>query len=241
MAGCRFILPRACSRRGGSADPAQRGQHDAKATKCRSRCAGSALQRRSTRPASRSRRVGKAAARHGGPHSKALQLTILAYLLPPVKRHRVHFGPAREAYAPPPGVIRAEEWQWSSMHDYGGDREQPLSPIALWPAIVYCCRPTNGDEFEGKPLRGTRRQIVSVRMLVRVTVQKKGLTTNSPGIKSTPEREYSGTRRSQRDGSRPCSVPPTTAILPYSGHSTNVHCLTQKQSGGSQTQQERIA
>jgi hypothetical protein len=29
------------------------------------------------------------------PHSKAPQLTILAYFLPPVKRHKVHFGPAR--------------------------------------------------------------------------------------------------------------------------------------------------
>jgi hypothetical protein len=27
---------------------------------------------------------------------------------------------------------------------------QPLGRIALWPSIVYCCPPTNGDQFEGK-------------------------------------------------------------------------------------------
>jgi hypothetical protein len=37
------------------------------------------------------------------PHSKALQLTVLAYLLPFVKRHRVRFGPARGESGLPQG------------------------------------------------------------------------------------------------------------------------------------------
>jgi hypothetical protein len=31
---------------------------------------------------------------------------------------------------------------------------QPLGRIALWPSIVYRCRPMNGDEFEGKTADG---------------------------------------------------------------------------------------
>ena len=59
-------------------------------------------------------------------------LTILAYLLPPVKRHRVRVGPAREARAPTPGVIRAEEWQWSRVRLHGRPEEE--KPQSLWQA-----------------------------------------------------------------------------------------------------------
>jgi len=97
---CRFILPRACSRRGPSADLASRGQHHAKARKCRPKG-------RRYKGGAPGQQAGLCESGSKLPHSKALQLTVLAYLLPPVKRHRVRFGHARGGDPAAPGVIRA--------------------------------------------------------------------------------------------------------------------------------------
>ena len=60
------------------------------------------------------------------------------------------------------GLVKgAEEWQWSSVHDYTGCLSATFRPrIALWPAIVYCWGPTNGDEFEGKAAEHLKREIL---------------------------------------------------------------------------------
>ena len=57
----------------------------------------------------------------------------------------IHLNPVRAGL-----LKRAEEWQWSSVHDYTGGLSATLRPNRTLAIDRVCCRPMNGDEFEGK-------------------------------------------------------------------------------------------
>jgi hypothetical protein len=57
------------------------------------------------------------------------------------------------------GVVkRAEDWRWSTVHDYTGNLSAAVSAHAFWPFIVYCCRLMKEREFEGKAAESLKNE-----------------------------------------------------------------------------------